>query len=62
VHVEGDDALFNQYGVIPIADAANPEGAEAFTDWITSEEGQEVIASFTLEGTDDTLFTPNASE
>ncbi len=62
VLVEDDPALFNQYGVIPIADAANPEGAEAFTDWITSDEGQEVNASFTLEGTEDTLFTPNASE
>ena len=62
IHVEGDPALFNQYGVIPIADAANAEGAMAFTDWITGEEGQDVIASFTLEGTEDTLFEPNASD
>ncbi|TVM17626.1 tungsten ABC transporter substrate-binding protein [Oceanidesulfovibrio indonesiensis] len=60
--VEGDETLFNQYSVITV----NPEKcpsvktdlARTFSDWITSEKTQKVIAEFLL--LDKQLFTPNA--
>jgi len=58
--VEGDTALFNQYGVIPVVGAANPEGAQAFADWIVSAEGQDVIAGYGVEEFGAPLFFPNA--
>lgn len=58
--VEGDTALFNQYGVIPVTDATNMEGAQAFADWITSDEGQAVIAEYGVEEFGEPLFFPNA--
>ncbi len=58
--VEGDTALFNQYGVIPVTGAANPEGAQAFFDWITSAEGQAVIEAYGVEEFGAPLFFPNA--
>ena len=60
---QGDPALFNQYGVIPVNPAhcpnVNAEGARAFTDWLL-EDGQAVIAGFMLEG--EQLFFPNAGD
>ena len=60
--VEGDDQLFNQYGVIRVSPEHCPdvksEPAQAFVDWITGEEGQEAIASYELNGQQ--LFFPNA--
>jgi tungstate transport system substrate-binding protein len=58
--VEGETALYNQYGVIPVTDASNPEGAQAFADWIVSEEGQAVIAEYGVEEFGAPLFFPNA--
>jgi tungstate transport system substrate-binding protein len=58
--VEGDDSLFNQYGVIPVTGAANPEGAEAFAQWITSDEGQAVIETYGVDTFGQPLFFPNA--
>jgi len=58
--VEGDPALFNQYGVIPVTDASNPQGAQAFFDWLLSAEGQEVIAGFGVDEFGEPLFVPNA--
>ncbi|MCV6591686.1 MAG: substrate-binding domain-containing protein [Silicimonas sp.] len=62
VLVEGDAALFNQYGVIPVAPARCPnvkaDAAMAFVDWLTSEAGQEAIADYRLGGQQ--LFFPNA--
>lgn len=60
--IENEPPLFNQYGVILV----NPERhehikykqAKLFSDWITSNEGQQAIADFTLEGQQ--LFFPNA--
>jgi tungstate transport system substrate-binding protein len=62
IAVEGDEALFNQYGVI----LANPEkcpsveaeAGQAFIDWLLSEEGQDAIAAYRIEGQQ--LFFPNA--
>jgi tungstate transport system substrate-binding protein len=58
--VEGDEALFNQYGVIVVADAKNEQGAVDFMNWITSPEGQELIGGFGVEKFGQPLFTPNA--
>lgn len=62
--VQGDDALFNQYGVILV----NPEkcptvkkaAGQAFIDWLLSKEGQEAIGAYKLGGKQ--LFFPNAGK
>lgn len=60
VAVEGDEALFNPYGVIVVTDASNPEGAQAFADWIVSPAGQDVIREFGVDTYGEPLFIPNA--
>jgi len=60
--VEGDPSLFNQYGVILVnpkkhSSVKAAEG-QAFIDWILSEEGQQAIADYKLDGQQ--LFFPNA--
>ncbi|UMA65635.1 substrate-binding domain-containing protein [Roseivivax marinus] len=64
IFVEGDDALFNQYGVIPVSPEAcpsvNAEGAQTFADWLLSAEGQTAIGDFVVDGQQ--LFFPNAPE
>jgi tungstate transport system substrate-binding protein len=57
---EGDKGLLNQYGVITVKDAAHPEGATAFMDWITSADAQKVIGEYGIEKFGQALFTPNA--
>ena len=62
--VEGDPKLFNQYGVMLVNPAKFPhvkkaEG-QAFIDWITSKDGQNVIASYKIGG--EQLFFPNANK
>jgi len=57
---EGDSALFNQYGVIPVSDATNLEGAKDFAAWITSSDGQAVIETYGVEMFGQPLFVPNA--
>ncbi|MCZ7663572.1 MAG: extracellular solute-binding protein [Thermoleophilia bacterium] len=61
VTVEGDKALFNQYGVIPVTDAKNMQGAQDFADWITGSEGQAVIKDYGVEQFGQPLFVPNAA-
>lgn len=61
--VEGDQALFNQYGVILVNPAKHPtvkaaEG-QAFVDWLVSKDGQAAIASFKVDGAQ--VFFPNAA-
>ena len=60
--VEGDDALFNQYGVILVNPAKCPsvkkDAGQKFIDWLLSTEGQEAIGAYTLGGLQ--LFFPNA--
>ena len=60
VAYEGSDDLFNQYGVLVIVDATNEEGAQAFADWIVSDEGQAVIETYGVEDFGEPLFVPNA--
>jgi tungstate transport system substrate-binding protein len=62
--VQGDPKLFNQYGVMAVNPAKFPhvkkvEG-QAFIDWITSKNGQDVIASYQIGG--EQLFFPNAKK
>lgn len=60
--VEGDERLFNQYGVILVDPARHPHvkaaEARAFADWLVSPEGQNAIASFRIGG--EQPFFPNA--
>ncbi len=60
--VEGDDFLKNQYSVMAVnpdrCQNVNFEAAQQFSDWITSEKAQNMIAAFKL--LDKTLFIPNA--
>lgn len=64
IAVEGDEDMFNQYGVIPVSPekcpSVNAEAAQAFADWLVSDEGQEAIAGYTVA--DQQLFFPNAPE
>jgi tungstate transport system substrate-binding protein len=59
--VEGDKVLFNQYGVIPVTDATNSEGAQAFMEWILGAEGQKVINGYGTEKYGEPLFIGNPS-
>jgi len=60
--VEGDQKLFNQYGVMLVNPAKHPhvkkDPGQAFVDWVISAEGQQTIATYKI-GTDQ-LFFPNA--
>ncbi len=58
--VEGDVALFNQYGVIPVTDAKNLQGGQDFADWMTGPGGQAVIKDYGVEKFGQPLFVPNA--
>lgn len=62
IHVEGDEALFNQYGVIRVNPERCPvtkaDEAKAFVDWLLSDDGQSAIAAYKVEGQQ--LFFPNA--
>ena len=63
VLVEGDDALFNQYGVIRVSPEHCPnvktEPAQEFVDWVTGPDGQRAIADYKLN--EQQLFFPNAA-
>jgi tungstate transport system substrate-binding protein len=54
VLVEGDQRLFNPYGVIVVDPARHPhvkaQLAQAFADWLLSAEGQASIASYRIGG------------
>jgi len=62
ISVEGDQRLFNQYGVILVNPAKHPhvkrEMGQAFVDWVISPEGQKAIAEHKIGG--EQLFFPNA--
>lgn len=59
---EGDERLFNQYGIIPVSKEKCPnvkvELGRTFIDWMLSKKGQDTIASFKVG--DNLLFFPNA--
>jgi tungstate transport system substrate-binding protein len=60
--VEGDQRLFNQYGIMLVNPAKHAhvkkDLGQAFIDWVISPEGQKAIADYKI-GTDQ-LFFPNA--
>lgn len=61
VAVEGDQRMFNPYGVIAVNPVRYPninyKGAMQLVEWITSDEGQKAIAGFRVEGQQ--LFFPS---
>jgi tungstate transport system substrate-binding protein len=63
IAVEGDQKLFNQYGVILVNPAKHPsvkkDEGQAFIDWLVSPAGQKAIASYKIDGQQ--LFFPNAT-
>jgi tungstate transport system substrate-binding protein len=63
VLIEGDQRLFNQYGVMLVNPAKHPHvktaDGQAFIDWLVSPEGQKAIAEYKIEG--EQLFFPNAA-
>ena len=61
VTVEGDEKLFNQYGVMLVNPAKFPhvrkEMGQKFIDWLVSPAGQQAIAAYKIDG--EQLFFPN---
>jgi tungstate transport system substrate-binding protein len=61
--VEGDQRLFNQYGVTLVNPAKFPHvkaaDGQAFIDWLVSPEGQKAISDFKVQG--QSVFFPNAA-
>jgi tungstate transport system substrate-binding protein len=59
---QGDPPLFNQYGIIPVSPDQCPDtklaAAVRVTEWLLSEKGQAMIASYQVAGQQ--LFYPNA--
>ena len=59
--VQGDQRLFNQYGVMLVNPERHPtvkrEWGQAFIDWLTSTTGQQTIAAYRING--EPLFFPN---
>ena len=62
--VEGDQRLFNQYGVMLVDPAKHPHikkaQGQAFIDWVISSEGQKTIAEYKIGR--EQLFFPNAAK
>jgi tungstate transport system substrate-binding protein len=62
IQVQGDENLFNQYGVILVNPKKCPNVKQAagqkFIDWLVGKEGQKVIGDYMLGGKQ--LFFPNA--
>ena len=65
VLVEGDDILFNPYGIIPVNPDKHPdlgvnyEGAIGLVDFITGEKGQDIIREFGIQKFGQPLFYPD---
>jgi tungstate transport system substrate-binding protein len=62
--IEGDQKLFNQYGVMLVNPDRHPsvrkDLGRQFVDWVVSPEGQKAIADYRING--EQLFFPNAGE
>lgn len=62
IAVEGDERTFNQYGISLVNKEKLPnvkaDLGQQFVDWVISEEGQQVIADYRIDGQQ--LFFPNA--
>lgn len=64
VLVEGDQRLFNQYGIMLVSSAKHPQvkvaEGQKFVDWVVGAAGQAAIASYKIGG--EQLFFPNAAK
>ncbi len=64
VLVEGDQRLFNQYGVMLVSAAKHPQvktaDGQKFVDWVVGPAGQAAIAGYKIGG--EQLFFPNAAK
>jgi tungstate transport system substrate-binding protein len=64
IAVEGDPRLFNQYGIILVSPEKHPhvkaDLGQTFIDWVLSDEGQEAIGAFEING--QRAFFPNARQ
>ena len=62
--VAGDSRLFNPYGIILVNPAKHThvkaQEGQAFIDWLISDQGQQAIADFRVDG--EQLFFPNAKK
>jgi tungstate transport system substrate-binding protein len=62
--VEGDNRLFNQYGVMLVNPVKHPQvkaaAGQKLIDWLVSAAGQTAIASYRIGG--EQLFFPNANK
>ncbi len=62
--VQGDPKMYNPYGIIAVSPKKYPdinyEGAMKLIEWITSPEGQNLIAGFKVNG--EQLFFPKAGK
>ena len=60
--VTGEPKIPNQYAVMAVSPKRYPDvngaAARRFVDWISSDEGQQIIAGFRIDG--QTIFFPNA--
>lgn len=61
---EGDESLFNQYGVLPVDPSRCPtvkaEAAEKVSAYLLSDDGQAAIGAFRIDG--QPVFFPNGSD
>jgi len=64
ISVEGDQRLFNQYGIMLVNPAKHAhvkkDMGQAFIDWVISADGQKAIADYKIGG--EQLFFPNAKK
>jgi tungstate transport system substrate-binding protein len=62
--VEGDQRLYNQYGVMVVNPDKHPsvkkDLGQTFVDWIVAPAGQKAIADYKING--EQLFFPNAEQ
>lgn len=62
--IEGDDRLFNQYGIILVNSLkcpdSNTQSGKEFVHWMTGDNGQALIAEYRVN--EQQLFYPNAKK
>jgi tungstate transport system substrate-binding protein len=63
IAVEGDPRLYNPYGAVLVNPDRHPnvkaKEGQAFIDWLVSDEGQQAVAGFKING--EQQFFPNAA-
>jgi len=57
---EGSELLLNPYGIMAVSSSLEPDGAQAFIDWMISPSAQELIGAFGVEQFGQPLFFPDA--